>query len=296
MTEFFKRYSTYLGLPVSLLFGALRKKRYDNIKTFCCFIGYSRSGHTIVGSLLDAHPEITISTEADVFKLVKQGFGRNALYYFLEVWSKFISKVLGNKWTGYDYHVPGWYQGKKKKPLVIGDKKGSSALRWISANPQLPFKLAQKTKIPVKYVHVVRNPFDNIATMHNRDPEVRNVTNRNTKTSEKSGTLSKTLLSRKINVYFRKAKSVKKMIKTKEVDIITIRHEDLISNPRRTLRKLVKFLGVNPSKEYLNACAGIIFENPHKSRNSIEWPDDLKEKVMRKSSRIPFLKTYRFEE
>jgi hypothetical protein len=35
------------------------------------FVGYSRSGHSLVGALLDAHPEIPVAYEANALKLVR---------------------------------------------------------------------------------------------------------------------------------------------------------------------------------------------------------------------------------
>ncbi len=294
MTKFFKEYATYLGLPFCYILSAFRKRRYNRIEAFCCFIGYGRSGHTIVGSMLDAHPDIVISTEANAFKLISQGYRRNALYFYLEFWSKLISVVLGNKWSGYDYHVKGWFQGRKKTPLVIGDKKGNNSRKRIIDNPTLCQTLSDRIKVPVKYVHVIRNPFDNIATMHNR--KIRSVTNKKTYVEKGKGHLDQEILERKIGSYFRKARDIRNLLRTQDLEVMHVHHEDLIAKPRKTLRKLIKFLGVKPSKEYLQACAGIVFENPHKSRHSIEWPEELKNKVLRKSQRISFLKDYSFEE
>jgi hypothetical protein len=41
---------------------------FENLRTFVNFIGYPRSGHTLVAMLLDAHPEIVISNEVNVIK------------------------------------------------------------------------------------------------------------------------------------------------------------------------------------------------------------------------------------
>ena len=294
MVDFLREKSSYLLLPLFTLLGWFKKRRYDRIEKFCCFIGYSRSGHTIVGSMLDAHPDIVISTEADVFNLLNQGYRRNGMYFFLEFWSKFIARIMGNQWTGYDYRVPGWYQGAKKEPKIIGDKKGSKSLKRIMAKPRLTSVLSKRAGIPVKYVHVVRNPFDNIATMHNRSPEVQNVSN--TKTSTTGAKVYPQILKGKIDVYFRKAKGVRDLLETQDLDVLHIHHEDLISKPKRTMKRLLKFLGLPVSKDYLAACAGIIFESPHKSRNSFEWPEDLKAKVEKKMQKIPFLADYKFEE
>jgi hypothetical protein len=34
---------------------------FADVHAFCLFVGYSRSGHSLVGALLDAHPGITIA-------------------------------------------------------------------------------------------------------------------------------------------------------------------------------------------------------------------------------------------
>ena len=33
---------------------------FDDLKAFVMFVGYPRSGHSIVGALLDAHPHLTV--------------------------------------------------------------------------------------------------------------------------------------------------------------------------------------------------------------------------------------------
>ena len=50
---------------------------------------------------------------------------------------------------------------------VIGDKKGGTTSMFL-ANPknmELLEKIGQIVQIPMKFIHVTRNPFDNIATI-----------------------------------------------------------------------------------------------------------------------------------
>jgi phage terminase large subunit-like protein len=44
------------------------RNRFHDVGVFCIFIGYPRSGHSLVGSLLNAHPEVIISHELDVLR------------------------------------------------------------------------------------------------------------------------------------------------------------------------------------------------------------------------------------
>ena len=58
------------GFCVSIYFISLELNAnvQSKIETFALFIGYLRSSHTIIGSLLDAHPQIVISNELDIFE------------------------------------------------------------------------------------------------------------------------------------------------------------------------------------------------------------------------------------
>jgi hypothetical protein len=51
---------------------------------------------------------------------------------------------------------------------VIGDKDGSRAVRDLALNPYIKNvfpQMKEAVKVPFKYIHVLRNPFDIVATM-----------------------------------------------------------------------------------------------------------------------------------
>lgn len=51
---------------------------------------------------------------------------------------------------------------------VMGAKKGGKTTRRLTAKLQgmkVLKEIQQVLKIPIKYIHVIRNPYDNIATM-----------------------------------------------------------------------------------------------------------------------------------
>jgi hypothetical protein len=45
---------------------------FDDVKAFLLFIGYPRSGHTLIGSLLDAHQNMAVANEYNVLKHLKR--------------------------------------------------------------------------------------------------------------------------------------------------------------------------------------------------------------------------------
>lgn len=47
-------------------------KAYEGVRAYVMFIGMGRTGHSLVGSLLDAHPHIAVANEADAMAIVRQ--------------------------------------------------------------------------------------------------------------------------------------------------------------------------------------------------------------------------------
>ena len=60
--------------------GKQRHKNFDDIKTYCLFIGHARSGHSFFGAMLDAHPNMVIADEVDSLSYLDSGFGRDQIY------------------------------------------------------------------------------------------------------------------------------------------------------------------------------------------------------------------------
>ena len=73
-------------------------------------------------------------------------------------------------------------------------------------------------------------------------------------------------------------------------------HEDLVANPKGTLKQLCTFLGVSSSDAYYDDCASIIYKAPHKTRAETEWTPDLKNSVQEKISRFRFLQRYSYDD
>ena len=98
------------------------RKLYDGIQTFVLFIGYGRSGHSLVAAILDAHPKIVIAHEFDVLR--KWNYykndtwnGKSKLFFDLHSNSR-AHAMFGKRaqfrsvsQTGYAYHVAGQWQG-----------------------------------------------------------------------------------------------------------------------------------------------------------------------------------------
>ena len=253
------------------------------------FVGYPRSGHSLVGSLLDAHPDAVIAHELDVLRFLRFRFSRDQLYAL--VLAKSRADAAENRPSNtYHYAVEGQAQGRFDRLRVIGDKQGGNSSRRIAHDPGLLDRLRKTVGVPVRIIHVYRNPFDNIATMHTRPRGKRAAARR--RTPPRAGELSET-----IDLYFSMCEAVQLTRRmTDPADFIDVRHEDHVLDSPATLTRLCDFLGLSPSEDYLSACAKIVFESPKRTRHSIEWPPELLARIQERQARYPFLADYTFDE
>ncbi len=247
---------------------------FEGVETYCMFIGYPRSGHTLVGSLLDAHPEVVVGNELNTIRYVRYHFRRDQIYWLLLENTRHFSQK-GRWHTDYLYAVPDQWQGRYKRLRVIGDKRGSGSVKKIYANPRLYRRLVDMVGVPIRVIHVVRNPFDNISTIFLKG---------RSKNFQES-----------IDYYFFLAEEVSKLKQViGEGNILEIHHEDLIRDVPSHLQKLTAFVGVEATPDYLEACSSIVFSRPHQTRNDGPWTEALIKEVSERMQQYPFLAAYSF--
>ena len=267
------RKKTRLAL-LSMYGGFAHKRSFRDVETFCIFIGYRRSGHTLIASLLDAHPNAIFADELNALRFVEAGFNKSQLLYLLWRNSR-KSAAAGRERTGYSYQVPDQWQGRFKKLQVIGDKMGGDAALRLKSHPSLLESLQQLLQLKTKFIHVMRNPYDIISTdsLRRRVP-----------------------LQRSIDDFFQLCGAVA-YVKSRVMPskVYDIRHEEFIADPTPKLQTICDFLCLNRDNGYYEACASIVFNSPHRSRHEILWPDNLIEATHKKLKEFDFFSGYTFE-
>jgi len=178
------------------------------------------------------------------------------------------------------------WQGKYKTIKHIGDKLAGQTTMMLLTDPELLDKLEQKISVPIKIIHVIRNPYDTITTIAKRAFEK----------SGSKGELNTDFLASFIDKYFVRAAVVKKLKDAGEFEILDLYHEDIIENRGSALTRLVDFLEVEITDNYITRCSESIYKKPHKSRLEFDWSDDLKIKVRENLAKYSFMEHYRFED
>jgi hypothetical protein len=233
----------------------------DNLTTFCCFVGHGRSGGTLVGALLNAHPNIVMSNELNALRRLATGLTAKQLYRVICLVSARQVRRGSMGGGGYSYAVKNQWQGRHKDLSVIGDRKAGATAYEVVRNPRLLEILDRKVQLRKKFIHVIRNPFDTITTTFH-------------KTLPRPGESPDDHLSREITNYFVRCSAVRLIDQTFGADsIYYLHHEQLIADPMKQLKALCEFVGVEPIVDYLNDCSAILQKSPNQSRKLLAWPE-----------------------
>jgi hypothetical protein len=134
-------------------------------------------------------------------------------------------------------------------------------------------QLEKLVGVPVRLLHVVRNPFDNIATMARRTGQP---------------------VELAADRYFALCDTVAG-IRAGRTTVLDVRHEELVADPRAQLTQVVHWLGLDASTSYLDACTATVFDNPRRTRHEVGWREGLLTRVEAATREYDFLAGYTME-
>jgi hypothetical protein len=252
---------------------ALRHRRdFASVRHVFFLVGYPRSGSTLIGSMLNAHPEMVIAHESDLFRYVRRGVSRNQLFAILLLRDQQFAEV-DRQWNGFDYAVGD--QGQFARLHVIGDKHAGRAARRLHEDTSLLDRFRHVVGVPIRSLHIVRNPYDNIASIaHNRDLP----------------------LSRAIDIYRRLGVAVDDVrTRLRPEELFEVRYEAFTADPANWLTDICHFAGVEVTPSYVTACAALADPGGRRSRTRFEWSPFEREEVEHLIESRPVLAGYRFD-
>ena len=223
---------------------------WARVETYVVFIATARSGHTLIGSLIDAHPDAVVANEADILgKFLDRrrhdddddddddddpfAPSRDQIFAHL-VSNSMRCGMVGRMQTGYNYSVPGMWNGQWRCGIrVLGDKKGSAMAEEIQ-NDRLGatafFEALRVERVAVVFV----SPSTLDDTSERR---------RRAKAGSKSVPTTQTELA------------VRALISAvpDATAVEVFRLVDFACHPRVLLVDLLRFLGLEPYPEFVDA-------------------------------------------
>ena len=219
------------------------------IQGFCLFVGYGRSGHSAIGSVIDAHPHAVISHELNAVKRYFAGVPRDQLFDEIFETAQFqarngrtSSKAEGGHYT---HRLEGQIKSTRAEIRIIGDKKGAGTTRQIALHGSHAIDSFEAyLGVPLKILHVMRNPFDIVAAGKARG-----------------------------HSYFHKSAPLVARLRERRLgeDWLDVYHEEVIAHPTEQLQRILDFLHLPTLPSHVAAVRDYLYASPRKRREEIEW-------------------------
>lgn len=220
-----------------------------NLQMFVLIIGNARSGSTLLGSVLDAHPNATVANETiDSANLWRGLTGREIVQNILK--NAEAQAISGRPSSGYLYQIS--IPPRAKHQInVVGDKVWNPATLLLHGDYNLLPSLEDRLGIPVMLLHSIRNPYDVVATMHMR---------------------SGAPVSDRIKWYRAHCESVAAIEERIPGDrLIHVHHEELVRRPAEIIRSCCERLHLEIHDQHIGHCRKILFTEPRLTRDQVEW-------------------------
>lgn len=281
----------------------------DSVEAFVFFAGWQRSGHSIIGSLLDGHPDVVIAHEFFLFTHLHQLSDRRAsITYRTRLYNQLAANSfrqanfgdrsnLQNK-KGYNLKLSLSWQGCYRRLRVIGDKCAGDVTNYYRWNTQtFPahiYRLKSIVGVPLKVIKVIRNPYDMIATLSLyrgspiNDVKVEASAENKYDNQEIIQSAADTIIDKAYYLHLMEQEDY-------DWEMIRVYSEDFIRNPKEIMGTICRFLTLDCTEDYLQQCADKTFKSVSKSREVIVWDPAVKTLVENAIRDIPFFNRYSFD-
>lgn len=244
--------------------------RFPNLRQFVVIIGNARSGTSLLGSIIDAHPNAMVANETSASRLFWNSLSAKEIFEEIHANAE-INRKNGRHCGGYSYSIT--QEPKNLNDIhVAGDKIWNPAMLLLHGDYRLLHHLETILETNVSILHAIRNPFDTVATMHAR-----------------SGA---PVLDR-IAWYFNHCEAASAI--RQKARCLDVYHEDVIASPEQEIVKILTFLGLLPNPAFVAECKTLLFKKPKLTRYNIAWTPDELEAMNANIRDYDFLHRYSFD-
>lgn len=276
------------------------------VRVFAQFAGYPRSGHSLVGAMLDAHPEARLAHELDAMGLFAKGMLQSDILPLCHDMSlRFAAD--GRWWNGLRYEIAD--APAPRAPRVIGDKKGDWAVRWCLREPGLLRRFEGHLRPEPRWIVVTRHPLDVVATMSlrvGRDYDRIRIAHRDDparaaaaiRDAQARGDIATAARDDMVADFLDLTDGVLGMMRAgTRSRWHVLPYETLVARPKQALADLADFLDLDPDPAWIAACARLVRPAPPRRDrhpgDRVEWRPDQRAALARACDASDMLETYR---
>lgn len=286
------------------IFVPLSDSDVSSVMKFVLFVGYPRSGHSIIASMMDGHPDVVIAHEYNLFAKCSKFNPLSDLFQnktdIVNALYKASAHSARSGWRsdsitskGYNLHTTEWH-GTFNNLKVVGDKSGGRIAKYFYQNYTMAMacyrELSSTVQVPIFFIHVVRNPFDMIATALIR--KITSIEDMRT-LSLKKVQVPLDKVQDYVTSIFHFAEAVLRIEQFAKV--YEIHHEDFVRDPKTSVRHICAVLDLQCSTEYVDRCYEKAYRVISKSRYSMEWDPVVKKRIEEEMNKYSFFSMYSFD-
>ena len=256
-------------------------------------------------AMVDAHPNVVLSPAFDILK--KWGSKETSDKYQMcsEIFRRSVKATpTRESFKGYSFAVPNQWHGNFAKLKVIGSGTVSGYGDDIfgkersvkSLNKTFP-EMEQMLGSPMM-IHVVRNPFDMIAThISLGKSRAYQAQHRWDEQKQPKFKLPVDKMLNHVNILRKRASGVLAIQREPEWNsrLLEIHNVDFVNNPKGILQQICDFLNIDCPEDYLESCDSVAFKTLSKSRHSINWQPEVVDAVNKLIEDHPFFSRYSFD-
>ena len=277
--------------------------RGRDVARFMLTIGYNRSGSSLLGQLLNAHPEIVVAHELYILqklralRFVPTPSHRGRATRLIIEKDREAGRASYRQ-SGYSYAVSGLWQGRYSRLRVIGDKGAVNAVAGLSAawGPGALDRVRRFARLPARVLFTVRNPYDVIASRalnRSRDLDGADIP---LLREYAPAVPSENIGERDVRWFLDLSENISRVLAMfPEEDVLRMRYEDFIAAPKENLRQICAFLSVSEDEDYLDACAAFTLRDQSLTRLKVRWTDDQIAQIAAAIEKYPWLAGYNFD-
>lgn len=226
------------------------------LERFLLIIGNARSGSTILGAVLDAHPEVVVANETQESANFWRGLDGESIRHGILANAE-EQAVAGRISSGYKYQV-GAAPSAKANIRVLGDKIWNPATLLLHGDHGLIPSLEKRVGAPIVVISAVRDIFDTVTTMHRRSGAP--ITDR----------------LRWFAAHCEAVAAIGERLPPNQ--FMHVHHEDLVLQPEDEIEKCCRLLGVYYEASHAVEVKKVLFKRPKRPRDHVLWsPCDIDE-------------------
>ena len=294
---------------------------FRKVEKICLFIGESRTGSTLLGALLNAHPEIVLAHEYNVCKVLSEkSRARHSLSVIYSLsnmrWSALHKNTDGLTQSKYRYVVEGMHQCDVSNPRVLGDKDAVQVARVVREFGAEKVEALFRGLRPIYFVCPIRNPYDAIATNYghyanmekwiferpnllstwrsvppqwqgSEDPMAELI-----ERAESELQQGKPLMQL-VAYFFAMMEGVLLAREHNSSRFLDVHYMHVTQRPIDEIKRAVHWLGLECSEDYLSACARLVGPVSHtRERIAHLFTDDVRALIDEQIQRFDFLHGY----